>query len=672
MTSNTTIPGLGSKSHPADVDGQPIVLHVVSPSFDAQRRITFNDLPLSTTISEVKAKITQELPSRPPPESQRLIYRGKPLSDNNQVLKHIVEPSDTLVYSMHLVLPPSTSSIPTFKPRGVSSASGVLSDNDTRPNTLRYRNSQGSIEIAPRNRTAGQFTPLQDHAISRLNEEERTQSQSQERSPINTTTLSHHSHQFNPTTGIWGRIGQNTLQDSRVSPTTFTSPQNLGSVPPVRNPLAPNQPLNQPLRPLSDQPLQHLRSHNGLSEAALPVQRTASHPPTQPAQIHRTSTSTLDSESRRYQLGLVVRNIITMESQLQAGIIPRVDEISAARSQLYQHLDQQHRSLLEPRDVPIEGWIMRVSTLATRADQLRLLRARNLNSTPSQRTSPTTMMTSNISRHTPYLVVSPSGYQGVLLPPTDSLPASISRATTTHFLPPAIPFAPNGITRHINVNRPLNPDLLRVRRRHSVVIRGATLVKVIRALWLFIRLYFFCYILSDSGTWFRVFLVTLSIAWACLSETDIPQQVRRAIFNPLRRHVEGLLPVQPGLTQPPRRRQDHENDLQGRRASRAFPRDHNEEEPQGRNAQTGILQRNRGLERGIALFFASLIPGISEQQIAAMNAANAVRENEERARQEQEDQAAQQEPEAAANEELNPQAGQTEGHHNGEGQPPEL
>lgn len=111
MTSNTPMPGLGSGPDPADGHDQPIVLHILSPSFDSRRRITFNNLPLSTTVLEVKAKITEELSTRPPPESQRLIYRGRCLSDNTQVLRRIVEPSDVRLLPPTLLLFDHLSSI---------------------------------------------------------------------------------------------------------------------------------------------------------------------------------------------------------------------------------------------------------------------------------------------------------------------------------------------------------------------------------------------------------------------------------------------------------------------------------------------------------------------------------------------------------------------------------
>lgn len=102
MASSSVPANLRAGSLSADPDAENIVLHVISPSFQPPSRVTLNNIPLTTTVSEVKARITLSLASRPPPETQRLIYRGKPLSDNNETLSKIVEPSDVCVCAMSL------------------------------------------------------------------------------------------------------------------------------------------------------------------------------------------------------------------------------------------------------------------------------------------------------------------------------------------------------------------------------------------------------------------------------------------------------------------------------------------------------------------------------------------------------------------------------------------
>lgn len=74
-----------------------IVLHILCPSFPPPSRFTINNVPLSTTVAALKARISDSISSRPSPESQRLIYRGKPLSDNNAILRDILEPVDVSI-----------------------------------------------------------------------------------------------------------------------------------------------------------------------------------------------------------------------------------------------------------------------------------------------------------------------------------------------------------------------------------------------------------------------------------------------------------------------------------------------------------------------------------------------------------------------------------------------
>lgn len=71
-----------------------MVLHVLSPSLEAPNRLTFNDLPLTTTVAELKERISQSIPSRPSADKQRLIYRGKPLVNDRAMLQNILEPPD--------------------------------------------------------------------------------------------------------------------------------------------------------------------------------------------------------------------------------------------------------------------------------------------------------------------------------------------------------------------------------------------------------------------------------------------------------------------------------------------------------------------------------------------------------------------------------------------------
>lgn len=74
-----------------------INLNVISPSSPP---VTFHDISLTTSISELKSHISQSSPAHPPVGSQRLIYRGHPLIQGDRTLKDIL--SQDVVSSVSL------------------------------------------------------------------------------------------------------------------------------------------------------------------------------------------------------------------------------------------------------------------------------------------------------------------------------------------------------------------------------------------------------------------------------------------------------------------------------------------------------------------------------------------------------------------------------------------
>ena len=67
-----------------------ILLHVLSPAVEVPNsRITFPAVPASTTIGELKIKIQEAISTKPTPDRQRLIYRGKALVRNEVSLEDI-------------------------------------------------------------------------------------------------------------------------------------------------------------------------------------------------------------------------------------------------------------------------------------------------------------------------------------------------------------------------------------------------------------------------------------------------------------------------------------------------------------------------------------------------------------------------------------------------------
>jgi len=92
MTSSTFPEGGPVTSEQSESTPANIALHVLSPSLPPPSRFTLNDLPRSTTVADLKTRISQSIPSQPSSVNQRLIYRGKPLMNQNETLQTILEP----------------------------------------------------------------------------------------------------------------------------------------------------------------------------------------------------------------------------------------------------------------------------------------------------------------------------------------------------------------------------------------------------------------------------------------------------------------------------------------------------------------------------------------------------------------------------------------------------
>ena len=62
------------------------LVHVVSPSSEVPDKLTFPNLSLATTIGEMKLKIQDAVVTKPAPQRQRLIYRGRALIQQDLTL----------------------------------------------------------------------------------------------------------------------------------------------------------------------------------------------------------------------------------------------------------------------------------------------------------------------------------------------------------------------------------------------------------------------------------------------------------------------------------------------------------------------------------------------------------------------------------------------------------
>ena len=150
-------------------------------------------------------------------------------------------------------------------------------------------------------------------------------------------------------------------------------------------------------------------------------------------------------------------------------------------------------------------------------------------------------------------------------------------------------------------------------------------LSIIRRLWLFLRLYIFAFLFSEAGSWRRWSLLCIGALIAVLSETETVHRLRRIIWEPIMRHLEGVVPL---AGNDPRHRDP--NPIQGQNAVQPQDAGTNRVPDPGQLAQRLLRERNERdlnsfrqflhwLERAVALFIASLVPGVGERHIRARN-----------------------------------------------------
>jgi len=144
--------------------------------------------------------------------------------------------------------------------------------------------------------------------------------------------------------------------------------------------------------------------------------------------------------------------------------------------------------------------------------------------------------------------------------------------------------------------------------------------------WLFLRLYIFMFVLSEPGTWRRWFLLAVAVI-VCLLPRENPL---RDLTNRIRVHIDGLVPIAAA----PEQRQGQvaqngaqaaDNDGQARPAAGVAAQRPSPERAAARIIRQNQERQNHGIvrdtifrvERAMALFLASLVPGVGERHVRA-------------------------------------------------------
>lgn len=81
---------MSGENSPAPEGATPSIdLQIVSPSVGVPQPLIFHKLAITTTVAELKERITEAVTLRPPADQQRLIHRGRYLHRNEETLGDI-------------------------------------------------------------------------------------------------------------------------------------------------------------------------------------------------------------------------------------------------------------------------------------------------------------------------------------------------------------------------------------------------------------------------------------------------------------------------------------------------------------------------------------------------------------------------------------------------------
>lgn len=310
----------------------------------------------------------------------------------------------------------------------------------------------------------------------------------------------------------------------------------------------------------------------------------------------------------------------------------------------------------------------RIDNLANRANQLRA--SHDTFTREVHERAATHRGTQGAESSAVYLLSSPSGPQALLVSPSGlyTAPWQFPALSTVSPITHPNPLMQNNITSrqqpqadavqvaqvHQQVPQQVGPgQIAQVQQPQPQHNHARDLLRILLPLgghlWLIIRLFGFVYFFTAGAGWRRTILLGLLAMLVFIAQTGIFRPIILGIWDPIRRHAEGLVPLvgnerpQGGVV----RNRDNANAAGTGPANREpIPSIALQALVQARERQDGNIVRQsiRRAERAIALFVASLIPGVGERHIAAREAARELMEEagqalerEERARREREE-----------------------------------
>lgn len=353
------------------------------------------------------------------------------------------------------------------------------------------------------------------------------------------------------------------------------------------------------------------------------------------------------------QQSVLEQSLSSIEAALAVGTAPSEPVVESARMLLDRLSNEPDISANT-----VNTFRSRLDSLSTRADHLRaslnsiLMRVISEQS-PSQR-PPTPFSTVYLlsSPNGPYaLLVSPSG---MYTTPWQFPGVAGAYPNNMHLQPSHVPSSTQPINRSTEPdiqNTPPNPvqaaqepqeqqQQQQQQQEEQQANQVRDLIRILLPLgghiWLLVRLFGFVYFFTGGGGHRRAILLGLCAFLVFIAQTGVFRPFLQSAWEPFRRHIENLLPLANNdrqLLADAVIAEDDPNPPQGTRHQNIVltPQQAAERLLREREQRDGNIMRQylRRAERAIALFIASLVPGVGERHIAARDAAEAARREEE-------------------------------------------
>jgi hypothetical protein len=81
MTSNAAATSASAATEPSQ-----FTLQILSPSVGVPQPLTLENLPVTTTVRQLKERIRNSVSTKPPDDAQRLIHRGRLLARDTETM----------------------------------------------------------------------------------------------------------------------------------------------------------------------------------------------------------------------------------------------------------------------------------------------------------------------------------------------------------------------------------------------------------------------------------------------------------------------------------------------------------------------------------------------------------------------------------------------------------